>query len=154
MSVLKPLVTAALIASIAAPAWAWGQRERDVLTGMVAATVIGSMVRQNREHPVAPSRPLAPTYARAAYAPVAYAPVAHRAAGDIEARAAFGSFSGQARFAIQNALAQRGYYGGRIDGTWGPGTWAALQGYAADRGARQALRSYDGTMAVFEDLML
>ena len=143
MKILRPLLTALLIGSVALPAQAWGQRERDVLTGVVTATVIGSMVRQNREHRAA-----------SASRRLAQYPVAFRASGDSEARAAFTSFTGRTRLAIQDNLARHGYYAGQIDGTWGPATWTALRAYAADRGARQALESYAGTMSVFEDLML
>lgn len=166
---LKPLrlgralvaaVTALAIALPAAPALAWGQRERDVLTGAVGALVIENVIRNSRQPKahVLPSEytPRAlhgydePAYRvnrhhqRPAAAPSVYSTAAARA---------FNSYARHERRRIQRKLAWLGYYQGGVDGAFGPGTYAAIMAYANAEGLGGEMRATSRAYAVYDGLL-
>ncbi|QYK42755.1 MAG: peptidoglycan-binding protein [Paracoccaceae bacterium] len=144
----------ALAAGTAAPAHAWGKNEQNFLKGVLAAAAVGAIINHNRNKAHAQPQPQyfapapaprphhgAPHYGNPA--PV-YTPVA----------AAFNEYSPASRRAIQTRLRAYGYYRGGIDGTFGPGTRAAIEAYARDTGNVQALRSRDGTVRLLNGLLV
>lgn len=162
---LTALTALSLALTAAAPAHAWGQREQDVLKGVVGTVVVGSVLRQYgilqpqprpvyrqpvyQEPPVVYTQPRyvapqpvyvqRPTYTTSVYqTPAAYA---------------FNSYSTTERRAIQRRLAAAGYYYGGIDGAFGPGTYSAISAYAADRGLSGKLASREGAYGVYDGLI-
>jgi Putative peptidoglycan binding domain len=145
-------LTALAIAVPAAPALAWGQRERDVLTGVVGALVVESLIRNSRHHPhvVQPQRPIY----------VEPPPVYHKphpqydrviTLNQTAAARAFNSYSRTERRLIQRQLARAGYYYGGIDGTFGRGTYSAVTAYAQDHG--QSMGNTAAAFGVYDGLL-
>jgi hypothetical protein len=150
-------LTALAIALPAAPALAWGQRERDVLTGVVGALVIESLIRNGRQHPqvVVPQQPVPqqPVYVKPHHDYHKPKPQHDRVISLYETAAAraFNSYSGAERRLIQRRLARAGYYYGGIDGSFGRGTYNAVANYAADRG--HSIGSQAGAYGVYDGLI-
>ncbi|MCF8511784.1 MAG: peptidoglycan-binding protein [Rhodobacteraceae bacterium] len=141
-----------LAVAAAAPAHAWGQRERDTLTGAAGALVLKAIIDDSRRHqaPVqqyvpapAPRYYPAPRYSKPAAPSIYSTPVAR----------AFSSYSISQRYMIQRQLAYWGYYRGGIDGSFGPGTYSAVVGYARDQGQARKLGSTVGAVKLFERLL-
>jgi Putative peptidoglycan binding domain len=66
---------------------------------------------------------------------------------------AFKSYSLHERKAIQRSLRASGYYGGGIDGTFGPGTYRAITAYARAAGASGNLQTTGGAFALYDGLI-
>ncbi len=66
---------------------------------------------------------------------------------------AFNSYSYEERRAIQRRLASFGYYGGAIDGAFGPRTHQALYAFAGTANKQSALESTTGAFAIIDALM-
>lgn len=160
----------ALAAASVAPAHALGKNERNVLKGVVAAVIINELIKQGRANaqPAPPPLYVQP-YPRPGYQPPhhqpqpGYRPPHHQPQPGYQkprpgyqtnvAAAAFYEFSPQARRLIQQRLAAYGYYRGGIDGTWGPGTAAAVQAYARDVRSSESLASRDGSVRLYNHLI-
>lgn len=149
----------ALAATAAAPVQA-GQRERDFLKGVAATVIVGTVLKnmaapraqaQPRSYAPAPQQYYAPPAPRE---PAYFAPPAARHGISTSAAAqAFKSYSPTERRAIQRQLARQGYYGGAIDGTFGPATFRAISAYAADRGISSGIDSASGAYTVYDSLI-
>lgn len=177
-TVKKTAITAVTALSLALgaalPAQAWGQREQDVLKGVVGTIVVQSVLTQSGILQPRQPRPVyrqpapvyqqprviyrdpppvvyqQPRYVEPAYAPrPAYATSVYRTA----AAQAFNSYSLTERRAIQRRLAAQGYYYGGIDGSFGPGTYNAVASYAADMGVSQRLGSREGAFGIYDGLI-
>ncbi|TXH95998.1 MAG: hypothetical protein E6Q73_14140 [Pseudorhodobacter sp.] len=149
------LVTALAVATSAAPAQAWGQREQDTLKGAVGALVLKAIIDDAR-------RDRAPVYS---YVPEPQPRPYHghghghghakpKPAVSIystPAARAFNSYSRSQRYQIQRTLAHWGYYRGGIDGSFGPGTYSAVSAYARDQG--QSLGSTARAFGVYDGLI-
>ena len=137
----------AMAAASVAPAQALGKNERNVLKGVLAAVVVQQLLKQSRAHaqPAPSPYPVQPQPYPQPYPQPDY----HVNA----AAAAFNEFSPQARRMIQQRLAAYGYYRGAIDGTWGRGTAAAVQGYARDTKSSASLSSRDGSIQLYNHLI-
>lgn len=168
---LKTAAVTALVAlsvtlGAAAPAAAWGQRERDTLTGAVGALVLKSVIDTSRQN----TRPVyrEPVYREPVYRePVYQEPVyrghprrhhAKPAPSSVSiystpAAHAFNSYSSAERRLIQRRLAQWGYYRGGVDGAFGPGTYSAVVAYARQEGRAQSLGSTAGAFGVYDGLI-
>ncbi len=145
-------LTALSIALPAAPALAWGQRERDVLTGVVGALVVESLIRNGRQHrQVAVPQP--PVYVEPRHEHRKPKPHYDRVVSlyDTAAARAFNSYSSAERRLIQRRLARAGYYYGGIDGSFGRGTYNAVANYAADSG--QSIGNNAAAYGVYDALI-
>ncbi len=114
------------------PAAAWGQREQDTLKGAVGALVLKAIIDDARR-----DRP--PVYYQEP-APRPYDGHHHHNPGHGHAKPkapaqsiystplarAFNSYPASQRYQIQRQLAYWGYYRGRADGSFGPGTYSAV----------------------------
>lgn len=174
-------VTALALALPAAPALAWGQRERDVLTGAAGALLIENVIRNSRhaQARVMPSEytPQAlrgydePEYTVERYREPEYRVRRHhneeyrsqwhggRSWGQgpsVYSTAAATTFNSYARYErrrIQRKLAWLGYYTGGVDGTFGPGTYAAIMAYAHAQGQRAEMRATSTAYGVYDSLL-
>ena len=151
----------ALVATAAAPVQA-GQRERDFLKGVAATVIVGTVIQSmNQRAQAQPRYQQAPRYTQqpqyyvpptrepAYFAP----PAAQTGISTSAASQAFKSYSPTERRAIQRQLARMGYYGGAIDGAFGPATFRAVSAYAADRGLNARIDSASGAYTVYDSLI-
>ena len=167
---ITALTALSLTIGAAMPAKAWGQREQDVLKGVVGTVVVGSVLKQYGilqprpqpqpvyrqpvyQQPVYEEPPVVyrqPRYVEPVYAP---RPTYSTSVYNTAAAYAFNSYSLSERRAIQRRLAAAGYYYGGIDGSFGPGTYSAVSAYAADMGVSQRLASREGAFGVYDGLI-
>lgn len=158
---LAACLAIALVATTAAAPVQAGQRERDVLKGVLATVLVGALINSARKSAAQP-RPATPVYSPAPVytpAPVYVAPVppvnSYQPPGvhTVPAALAFNELNASNRRAIQQQLAIWGYYTGSIDGAWGPKTWAAVQAYARDTGRTTSLDSRGGSGSLYAALL-
>ena len=151
----------ALAATAAAPVQA-GQRERDFLKGVAATVIVGTVIQSmNQRAQAQPRYQQAPRYTQQpryyvppTREPAYFAPPAVQSGISTSAASqAFKSYSPTERRAIQRQLARMGYYGGAIDGTFGPATFRAVSAYAADRGLNARIDSASGAYTVYDSLI-
>ena len=157
-------VTAVAIALPAAPALAWGQRERDTLTGVAGALLIENVIRNSR-HTQAQAQAVQPQYVpqpQPRYVEPQYQPrrrhyeqrvVVAPSIYATPAADAFKSYSWAERRMIQRRLAVFGYYDGGVDGSFGPGTYSAITAYAHAQGQGRELRATNTAYAVYDGLI-
>lgn len=171
-SIRKTAIAAvAALATLAAPvtpASAWGKNEQNFLKGVLATVAVGTIINQVQKQRVAP--PVArqpvyqpvyrqpvyrqPDYRQPDYRQPIYAPAPqYVSVYSTPAARAFMAYSMAERRAIQRRLAAYGYYFGGIDGAFGPGTYAAITGYARDQGQDQRLASIDSAFGVYDALI-
>lgn len=158
----------ALAAATAAPVQA-GQRERDFLKGVAATVIVGTVLQSMNAQRAQAQQPryVAPQPRQQAQQPQYYAPpapprepvyfapppVAQHGISSSAAAQAFKSYSPSERRAIQRQLARQGYYGGAIDGVFGPATFRAISAYAADRNLNAGIDSASGAYTVYDSLI-
>jgi hypothetical protein len=143
---MLPRVSSITIAAVTAialaapvPALAWGKKEQNFLAGIAAAVAVGALIKQgNRANARTAPGAYAPAPVYGTPAPVYNDPVytspgytdpvytAPSHSGTTAANA-FREFSPNGRRAIQQRLADAGYYRGAIDGVWGARTAAAVE---------------------------
>jgi hypothetical protein len=159
---LVAAVTALAIAIPAAPALAWGQRERDTLTGAAGALLIENVIRNSRHTQTQTVQPYYAPQVQSYYAEPHYQPrrrhyeqrvVVAPSIYDTPAAYAFQSYSWSERRMIQRRLAAFGYYDGGVDGSFGPGTYSAIAAYANAQGQGRELRSTNTAYAVYDGLI-
>ncbi len=168
---ITALTALSLTLTAAAPAKAWGQREQDVLKGVVGTVVVGSVLRQygilqpqpRAVYPQPVYRDPVPQAPRVIYRqpPAVYQdppvyvqrPVYTTSVYRTAAAQAFNSYAPSERRAIQRRLAAQGYYYGGIDGSFGPGTYSAVAAYAADFGLSGRLASREGAFGIYDGLI-
>ncbi|WP_151720242.1 peptidoglycan-binding domain-containing protein [Gemmobacter serpentinus] len=153
------------------PAQALGKNEQKFLQGVAAAIVVDRILDDvRRQQPRRQHQPIyapPPVYA----APPVYAPPAayvqpqyrpHRPKPQpvyrtsiyaTPAAQAFNAYGPTDRRRIQQQLAARGYYRSGIDGSFGPGTYNAIVGYANDRGQSRSLGTTAGVFGLFDGLV-
>ncbi len=167
-------VTALSLAlATATPSHAFGKNERNFLKGVAAAVVVGAIVndvkKKNRrqtqtyyapqqQYYVAPQpRYAAPTrtyYQEPTRRVYRQAPTYYRSSVyNTPAAVAFNAYGRSERLAIQRSLAAQGYYRSGIDGSFGPGTYSAVEAYARAIGASRQLSSRDGAFGVYDALI-
>lgn len=161
--VIAALTAFSLIASLpAAPALAWNKKERNFVAGVATAVVVGAIIndinRKNRARRAPPqyAYPPQPVYQpQPVYTPPpVYQPnPGHSSIYATPAARAFQSYSSAERKAIQRRLASQGYYRSGIDGSFGPGTYAAVLAYARDSRMAESLQSSAGAYAVYDGLL-
>lgn len=161
---LAAALTALAIAAVpAAPAFAWGDREQGFVTGVATALIVDRLLKQTRRTQGVSPLPgfnfadPRPTYVepRPTYVPtyVDPRPTASTSVYRTTAARAFNSYSVAERKEIQRTLRAWGYYRGGIDGTFGPGTYAAVTTYARDEGLSGNLDTNAGAYAVYDGLI-
>jgi len=153
-TVTAAVTALALTAAAVAPAQALGKNERNVLKGVFAAVVINELIKQGRS--TAQPAPVYPQPYPGYTNPHPVHPQPHHPRPGYQANvaaAAFYEFSPQSRRMIQQRLAAYGYYRGGIDGTWGPGTSAAIQAYARDVRSSESLATRDGSIRLYNHLI-
>ncbi len=174
-------VTALSLAlATATPSHALGKNERKFLQGVAAAVVVGAIVndvkKKNRrqaqtyyapqqQYYVAPKpqyyapqkRYVAPTrsyYQEPTRRVYRQAPTYYQSSVyNTPAAVAFNAYGRSERLAIQRNLAAQGLYRSGIDGSFGPGTYAAIEAYARAIGASRQLSSRDGAFGVYDALI-
>ncbi len=133
----------ALLLTSAAPSFAWGQREQDVLTGVLGTILIGTLINQATKHPNVQQQPQPqPVYVPATTS-IYSTPVAAR----------FNAYSNNNQRRIQSTLSAYGYYNGPIDGVFGSGTYNATVAYAKATGKSNLLTSQAGVASLYEALL-
>ena len=134
----------ALVLATAAPANAWGRREKDTLTGVLGAILVGTIINQATHQPrVQPQPQPTPVYVPPAPVSVYHTPAA----------AAFNVYSDNAQRRIQSTLSAYGYYHGSIDGSFGQGTYAATLAYAKATGNASLMNTVAGASSIYDDLL-
>ena len=140
-------LTALTLFAVAAPqpAAAWGQREQDALVGVIAGIALHKFVlTPNKKRPivVVPQQPVyapyQPTYINIYVTPCGLA---------------FNSYSINERKRIQSTLTSYGYYHSSIDGAFGPGTYSAVNAYAAATGKTSLLSTSSGAYTLYDGLL-
>jgi hypothetical protein len=160
------LTALAIAITPAAPALAWGQREQDVLTGVVGTLIVGGIINEARRDPPVYRQP-EPVYQpqRPVYVEPRYGherkhrkhhyeePRPTVSIYNTAAARAFASYSSSERRMIQRRLSAFGYYRGGADGSFGPGTYNAIVAYAQDEGLLRQLGSTATAYAVYDGLI-
>lgn len=162
-------VALALVATSAAPALAWGQREQDFTKGALAVLLLGAIARDVDHHNRVNRQPVyqQPTYQQPTY----YQPREREyqpRERDYQPRdyqqpiqsvyatpvgQAFLSYSDNERRRIQATLANYGYYRGNVDGNFGPGTYQAITAYASQSGKVAQLETRGGSYGLLDGLL-
>lgn len=162
----KVLIASALIAAtVTMPADARPRRdhnngvdESDIVKGVVASVLIGSVVNgMMQPRPVQPV-PARPVYQPAPVRPPVYAPQPVYVPAPVSiyqtpVARAFNSYSYYERQMIQRRLAAHGYYFGGIDAAFGPGTYNAVVAYARAARLSADLGSTAGAFGVYDSLL-
>lgn len=150
-------VTALAIVMPVAPAYAFGQREQDVLKGIVGTLVIQGLIKQQAQQKAEIVRPAPPIYSsrqQPYYEPRQYhQPRVSNSVYRTPAATAFTSYSASERRMIQRRLSRLGYYLGGIDGAFGPSTYSAITAYARDQGFDTSLGNPRTAYAVYDSLI-
>lgn len=144
-------VLAISLAIPAAPAFAWGQREQDVLKGVIGTVIIGALINEAVKPKPRTVYTGTKSYATPSYT---YAKPQH---GNSHvyysvAASAFNSYSYSQRKEIQRDLKRLGYYGGAIDGTFGERTFRATVAFARSGGHLNKLATRNGAFAIYDIL--
>lgn len=172
-SAIAAVAALSIIAVPMSPAYAWGDNEQNFLKGVAAAVIVGQVIKNTRRNTAPapmyltePQYQRPPVYQEPAYNPPRYQegynqshynqPRYHQPAPSVSGTAAaraFQSYSSGERRMIQKRLAAYGYYGGRVDGSFGPATYRAVVAYARDEGAVRNLDSAGGAYALYDGLI-
>ena len=158
-STLIAALAALSIAAVPAPALALGDKEKGFVAGVATAVIVDELLKNNRKaRAYDRGQYAAPVYVqpRTVYVEPRTVYVEPRHATSIystPAARAFNSYSTSERRAIQRNLRAWGYYRGGIDGSFGPGTYNAIVGYAKDEGVSRNLSSTSGAFAVYDGLI-
>jgi hypothetical protein len=143
-NIIAGVTAFAVLASGAAPAMAWGKNEQQFLKGVAAALLVQSIIRTVDKPayrpPVQQPRPI---YYNPAPVSIYQTPVGQ----------AFNTYSDNEQRRIQSTLSAYGYYRGSIDGSFGPGTYAAIQAYAAHTNRTASLSTRAGAYGFLDGLL-
>ena len=172
---IATLTALSLAVTAAAPAEALGRNERNFLKGVAAAVIVGALINDAQGRTPAPApqpvyrpRPQPDPFYRPQPQPDPYYrphqdrdrhPAGGRVIGSSNAvhssiaAQAFNSYSAPQRRAIQSRLRGFGYYNGRVDGAFGPGTYRAVLAYARDSGGEGQLQSSAGSFGIYDSLI-
>lgn len=131
--------------------------ESDIVKGVVASVLIGSVVNGMMQPRPAQALPPRPVVVRPQPAPVyvpqpVYAPAPVSIYSTPAARA-FNSYSYYERQMIQRRLSMQGYYFGGLDASFGPGTYNAVVAYARAARLSTELASTSGAFGVYDSLL-
>ncbi len=154
-------VAMALLATSAAPAMAYGKDEQNMLKGALGVLLLGAIMRDANHHKREQQQPVyyPPVYRGPVYyddqprprPPVYQPPV--QSYYNTPAAMAFNAYSSDERRRIQATLANYGYYRGRVDGSFGAGTYQALTAYATQSGKMAMLETRGGAFGLMDGLL-
>ena len=166
------IAAVAVTATLAAPAQAFGDRERAFMQGVATAVIVDRLIDNGkdnaRQQPRYYTEPQRPRYNddRRYYDDGRYRQDNRRyeeprrpqhsygyGATSNSAARAFSEYTPATRRAIQRTLSDYGYYRGSIDGQWGPGTSRAIEAYARDEGRISLLGSRDGAIRLMNSIL-
>jgi hypothetical protein len=137
------------LAMPAAPALALSEKEKAFVAGVATAVIVDEILKQGRIAREARRAPEVIYVDRPVPSTKSVATSIYRT----PSARAFQSYSLHERKAIQRNLRAWGYYRGGIDGAFGPGTFNAVQAYAADEGVLSSLTSTAGAFGVYDGLL-
>ena len=143
-NIIAGVTAIAVLASGTAPALAWGKNEQNFAKGVFATLLIQSIIRSNEKPGYRP-----PVYQPA---PIYYNPAPVSIYSTPTAQA-FNTYTDNEQRRIQSTLSAYGYYRGSIDGSFGPGTYAAIQAYASRTGRTAALTTRGGAYGLLDGLL-
>ncbi|MGV8985606.1 MAG: peptidoglycan-binding domain-containing protein [Cypionkella sp.] len=172
-------VAVALLATSAAPALAWSRDDKMFTRGVATTLLLGYLVtNSNNQHntrqaPVYRQQPVyrsEPVYRERTRNPGYYGHDDDRrydrrydrpqvyvapqsSVYSTPAAYAFSGYSSNERRRIQATLTNYGYYNGALDGSFGPGTYAAISNYARNTGRTQFLGTQAGASEIFDALL-
>ena len=127
-NLIAGVTAVAVLAGGAAPALAWGKGEQNFVAGVAATLLAQALIRDANRQPVyAPRRPV---YYQPQPRPPVYYPPVQPGVYNSPTGLAFNSYNYNERRRIQSTLSAYGYYGGPVDGSFGPGTYNAIVAYA------------------------
>lgn len=141
-------VLALSLALPAAPAFAWGDREQGILTGVIGTLAATAIIKEVSKPKVVYGG------TKSYYGTPSQQP--RPAQTDIYSSAAalaFNSYTYSERTQIQRDLKRRGYYTGAIDGVFGPATYRATAAYAKATGNVQQLATRAGAYGIYDSLV-
>jgi hypothetical protein len=147
-NLIAGVTAVAVLAAGTSPALAWGKNEQQFLAGVVSTLVVGAIIRDIRQQNAAQQPVPTPRYHR----PVRYQPAPVSIYGT-PAGLAFNSYTDNEQRRIQSTLTAYGYYHGGIDGSFGPGTYAAITAYARHTNKVSLLNSRAGAYSVLDGLL-
>jgi hypothetical protein len=149
-------VAMTLLATSAAPAMAYGKDEQNMVKGALAVLLLGAIMRDANHHAREQQQPVynQPVYYddQPRHRPPVYQPPM-QSYYDTPAAMAFNAYSADERRRIQGTLANYGYYHGRVDGSFGPGTYQALTAYATQSGKMAMLETRGGAFGLMDGLL-
>ena len=143
-TVIAGVTALAVLASGTAPALAWGKNEQNFAKGIAATLLVQALIRE------ANSQKYRTVYVQPA--PVYYYP-APVSIYSTPTALAFNTYTDYEQRRIQSTLSAYGYYRGSIDGSFGPGTYAAIQAYASRTGRLAALSTRGGAYGFLDGLL-
>lgn len=163
---LATTAAVSLIAASVAPAAA-GSSERAFIKGVAAALIVNEVVRYSRNQndqraasqwsgyntvPATRSYTPAPVVR---YTPAPAPRVVYRDPAVYGSALAYGfdDLRFEQRRGVQAQLRNLGYYGGGIDGVWGPRTSRAVRAYARDAGALTSIDNPDDAYRLYTTLL-
>ncbi len=147
-NLIAGVTAVAVLAAGTTPALAWGKPEQQFLAGVVSTLVVGAIINDIRQNRVQPQPQPLPRQHR----PVRYQPVPV-SIYNTPTGLAFNSYSDNEQRRIQSTLTAYGYYHGGIDGSFGPGTYAAITAYARHTNKVAMLNSRAGAYGVLDGLL-
>lgn len=151
--------TTVLIAALAAaPAQAWGEKEQNLLKGLAAAAIVGTIIYQNRKTAPARSYTSQPRYYsapvnRSYQEPTRYTPAPKSSIYSTPAARAFNSYGPSDRRLIQARMRDAGYYQGSVDGAFGPLTYRATTALAGDTLGTEQIATVSGAYDFYDRLI-
>lgn len=149
-------VLAISLAIPAAPAMAWGQREQDVLKGVLGAVAVGVIINEVTKPKPQPVYRATKSYAGTGYNQGYNPGYNQQAVVDASynaAKQAFNSYTSSERRNIQRDLQRRGFYHGAIDGAFGQQTYRATAAYARATGNLNLLATRNGAFGIYDSLV-
>lgn len=176
-SLIAGVTAVAVLAASGSPALAWGKKEQQFVAGAVTALALSALLahppraygqpqyqqppRYYRPRPVyqppvyRPPVYQPPVYQPPVYQPPVYHPPVYQPASiyGTPIGRAFNSYTSNERMRIQSTLTAYGYYHSSIDGSFGPGTYGALDSYARATGKTSLLASSSGSYGLLDGLL-
>ncbi len=145
----------AVLASGTAPALAWSKNEQNFAKGVFATLLIQGLIRSNEPPGYRPPvyAPHPPVYYQPQPRPPVYYPPVQPSLYNTPTAQAFASYTLNERRRIQSTLSAYGYYSGRIDGSFGPSTYNAVQAYASQTNRLAMLDTRGGAYGFLDGLL-
>ncbi len=156
-NLIAGITAVAVLAAGTSPALAWGKGEQQFLAGVATTILLGQLIKNSPRYGQPAAQPQyyqpAPQYRQPrAHRPIRYNPEPVSIYGT-PVGMAFNTYTDNEQRRIQSTLTAYGYYRGNIDGSFGPGTYTALDAYARRTGKQAELNSRAGAYGVLDGLL-